>query len=30
MTPDGPEMRVDAMDMRSVTRASFAEPGGDR
>jgi CBS domain containing-hemolysin-like protein len=30
LSPGGPEMRVDAMDMRSVTRASFAEPGGVR
>lgn len=27
ITDDGPELRVDAMDRRSVTRASFAEPG---
>lgn len=26
MTDDGPELRVDAMDRRSVTRASFPDP----
>jgi CBS domain containing-hemolysin-like protein len=26
VTDDGPELRVDAMERRSVTRASFAEP----
>lgn len=28
--PDGLEIRVDAMDNRTVARASFAEPGGPR
>ena len=28
--PDGPEIRVDAMDGRAVTRASFSDPGDDR
>jgi putative hemolysin len=28
VTPDGPEIRVDAMAGRAVTRASFVEPGG--
>ena len=28
--PDGLELRVDAMDGRAVTRASFTEPSGDR
>ena len=28
--PDGPMIRVDAMDGRAVVRASFAEPGGAR
>ena len=28
--PDGPEIRVDAMDGRAVTRASFSDPEGDR
>ncbi len=28
--PDGPELRVDAMDGRNVTRASFTEPGDAR
>ena len=28
--PDGLELRVDAMDGRAVTRASFNEPSGDR
>jgi CBS domain containing-hemolysin-like protein len=30
ITPDGHELTVDAMDGRAVTRASFAEPGGER
>lgn len=30
LEPGGLEIRVDAMDGRSVIRASFAEPGGDR
>ena len=30
ITPDGPEIRVDAMDGRAVGRASFTEPGGAR
>jgi putative hemolysin len=30
ITPEGPELRVDAMDGRTVTRASFTNPGGDR
>jgi len=30
ITPDGPEIRVDAMDGRAVARASFIEPGGSR
>lgn len=30
LAPDGPEVRVDVMDGRAITRASFAEPGGDR
>lgn len=29
-TRDGAELRVDAMDGRAVSRASFLEPGGDR
>jgi putative hemolysin len=28
VTPEGPEIRVDAMDGRAVARASFLEPGG--
>lgn len=28
LPPDGPEIRVDAMDGRAVARASFTEPGG--
>ena len=28
LTPDGPELRVDAMQGRAVTRASFAAGGG--
>jgi CBS domain containing-hemolysin-like protein len=28
--PDGPEIRVDAMDGRAVTRASFSDPESDR
>lgn len=30
LPPDGPEIRVDAMDGRAVARASFTEPGGVR
>lgn len=30
ITPDGPEIRVDAVDGRAVDRASFIEPGGAR
>lgn len=30
LAPDGLEVRVDEMDGRAVTRASFDEPGGDR
>lgn len=30
VAPDGLEIRVDAMDGRAVTRASFIEPGGSR
>jgi putative hemolysin len=30
ITHDGPELRVDAMDGRAVTRASFTEPGDSR
>lgn len=29
ITDDGPEMRVDAMDRRSVTRVSFPDPSSD-
>lgn len=29
-TPEGPELRVDAMDGRAVTRASFTDPGDSR
>jgi putative hemolysin len=30
ITPDGPEIRVDAVDGRTVARASFIQPGGAR
>jgi CBS domain containing-hemolysin-like protein len=30
IAPDGPEVRVDAMDGRAVTRVSFDEPGDAR